>query len=212
MAKTIKTMKKTAPKKVTKGVAKPAAKEATAKKKSADNGDGDAKPGEEIDEDERAAREEAEERQELKALLSKGKEKGFLTMDEVNDALPEDMVSADQIDDVMDLFYKNDIEIVDQAAKVKIQATPQTVPAEEKDKEEEEEEVKEDAAGRSTDPVRLYLRKMGSVSLLTREGEVEIAKRIEEGELEVLEVVISSPPAIDEIMEIANRLRTGKTK
>jgi RNA polymerase primary sigma factor len=170
-----------------------------------------------MDEEERAAREEAEERQELKALLSKGKEKGFLTMDEVNENLPEDMVSADQIDDVMDLFYKNDIEIVDQAAKVKIQApTAQTKSEQEKDGEndEEEQEEKQQQAdtGRSSDPVRLYLRKMGSVSLLTREGEVEIAKRIEEGELEVLEVVISSPPALDEIMDIANKLRTGKTK
>ena len=174
------------------------------------------KSGDELDEDERAAKEEAEERLEIKALLNKGKEKGFLTMDEVSDALPEDMVSSDQIDDVMDLFYKNDIEIVDQAAKVKIQApTQQTQPNEEKDKdseEEEKEEAAESSSGRSSDPVRLYLRKMGSVSLLTREGEVEIAKRIEEGELEVLEVVISSPPALDEIMDIATRLRTGKAK
>ncbi len=185
---------------------------------SADSGDEPAKKGEELDEDERAAKEEAEERLEIKALLNKGKEKGFLTMDEVSDALPEEVVSSDQIDDVMDLFYKNDIEIVDQAAKVKIQApTQQTQNGEEKEKDSEEEEEEKEKAqeastGRSSDPVRLYLRKMGSVSLLTREGEVEIAKRIEEGELEVLEVVISSPPALDEIMDIANRLRTGKAK
>jgi len=203
--------------KVAKAEDKPSKKKA---KNAEDSGDSEApkaaKSGEELDEDERAAKEEAEERLEIKALLNKGKEKGFLTMDEVSDALPEDMVSSDQIDDVMDLFYKNDIEIVDQAAKVKIQApTQQTTPNEEKDKdnEEEAEEKEQDtSSARSSDPVRLYLRKMGSVSLLTREGEVEIAKRIEEGELEVLEVVISSPPALDEIMDIATRLRTGKAK
>jgi RNA polymerase primary sigma factor len=197
--------------------------EKKAKKSEAHDDDGPVekekpeKPGDEMDEDERAAKEEAEERLEIKALLNKGKEKGFLTMDEVNESLPDDVVSADQIDDVMELFYKNDIEIVDQAAKVKIQAPTGQQKAEgEKDNEEkedeEEEKEKADNAGRSSDPVRLYLRKMGSVSLLTREGEVEIAKRIEEGELEVLEVVISSPPALDEIMDIAAKLRSGKTK
>ncbi|MCC6811577.1 MAG: RNA polymerase sigma factor RpoD [Deltaproteobacteria bacterium] len=216
--KTKKKAVKTAPAK-----AEPAEKKSKADKK-AKKGDGadegeEKKPGsgEEMDEDERAAKEEAEERLEIKALLNKGKEKGFLTMDEVNESLPDDVVSADQIDDVMELFYKNDIEIVDQAAKVKIQApTGGQKPEGEKDsddkEDEEEEKEKQDNAGRSSDPVRLYLRKMGSVSLLTREGEVEIAKRIEEGELEVLEVVISSPPALDEIMDIAGKLRTGKTK
>jgi len=170
-------------------------------------------PVEELDEEERAAREEAEERAEMKALLNKGKEKKTTPTDEVAENVQEDVVSSDQIDDVMDLFYKNDVEVVDQAAKVKIQApTPGAGEEKEKDPNEEEEEPAEDLGTRSTDPVRLYLRKMGSVALLTREGEVEIAKRIEEGELDVLEVCISAPPAIDEIMDIAAKLRTGRAK
>jgi len=168
---------------------------------------------EDIDEEERAAREEAEERRELKALLNKGKDKSQNSgsMEELAEG-SDDIVSSDQIEDVIDLFYKSDIEVIDQGANVKIHSPTGTTGNEDKEKDSEEESEEFEGGLRSSDPVRMYLRKMGSVALLSREGEVEIAKKIEEGELEVLEVVISSPPAIDEIMDIAQRLRVGKLK
>ena len=144
-------------------------------------------------------------RPEIKALLDKGKEQGFVTMDEVNDAL-DDNVSLDQIDEVFDLFTKSDVEIVD-----KKQGAPAAKAGNALSKLKKLEDDDE-AAGKSTDPVRMYLRKMGSVPLLTREGEVEIAKRIEEGEKEVLSVVISSAIAIAEITELGEKLRAGKVR
>jgi RNA polymerase primary sigma factor len=183
-------------------------------------------PGEESEEeeeldvlDDEEEDEPTAERKEVKALLEMGREKGFLTYDDVNDNLPADIVSSDQIDDVMSMFGEHDIPVVD-AAKVgagggttgdaprPALAAPEPEP--EKDKDEEEEE--EDAAGRSNDPVRMYLRKMGSVSLLTREGEVEIAKRIEEGEKEVLRAVLHAPVAIAEIVELGDKLSKGKIR
>src|SRR5438045_3241727 len=139
----------------------------------------------------------ATERKEVKDLLALGRDKGFLTYDEVNDALPSDIVSSDQIDDVMSMFGDNDIAIVDEANKVKLPETkppePEPVAVKEEDQatpQEKAEQEEEDAYSKSNDPVRMYLRKMGSVSLLTREGEVEIAKRIEDGEKEVLDAVL----------------------
>ncbi len=136
---------------------------------------------------------------EVKALINLGKEKGFLTYDEVNDALPADIVSSDQIDDVMVMFGENDIEIVDSAQKVQI-----AKPAELHGGAEPAvaETAVEKTVGKTTDPVRLYLREMGSVSLLTREGEVEIAKRIEAGEKEVREAIVASPIAINEVLAL----------
>src|SRR5581483_5262913 len=148
--------------------------------------------------------------------LDRGREKGFLTLDEVNDALPTDIVSSEQIEDVMSMFGENDIELVDDATKVKL---PETKPPEPDapnqtaEKEEEERDEDYDAGySKGNDPVRMYLRKMGSVSLLTREGEVEIAKRIEEGEKAVMRAVLSSSLAIREILEIGDRLRKGKMR
>jgi len=151
------------------------------------------------------------ERSEVKALMERGREKGFLTYDEVNDALPSD-TSSDQIDDVMSMFGEHDIEVVDGAEKkMKLPDKPPE-PEEKAEKEEEKEEEDDAGYGKSNDPVRMYLRKMGSVSLLTREGEVEIAKRIEVGEKEVLAAVLSSSIAIHEILELGERLRKGKIR
>jgi RNA polymerase primary sigma factor len=175
---------------------------------------------EELEEGEAEGEEEAEEelpedggvlaeRSEVKALMERGREKGFVTFDEVNDALPSD-VGADQIDDVMSMFGEHDIAVVDADKKMKL---PDKPPEPEAKEEEQEEQEEEDAGyGKSNDPVRMYLRKMGSVSLLTREGEVEIAKRIEEGEKEVLAAVLSSSIAIREILDLGERLRKGKIR
>ena len=151
------------------------------------------------------------ERTEVKALMERGREKGFLTYDEVNDALPSDIVSSDQIDDVMSMFGEHDIEVVDDAKKMKLPDKPPEPEA--KTAAEEEKEEEEDAGyGKSNDPVRMYLRKMGSVSLLTREGEVEIAKRIESGQKSVLTSVLASQLAIQEILDLGERLKKGKIR
>jgi RNA polymerase primary sigma factor len=151
------------------------------------------------------------ERSEVKALMERGRDKGFLTYDEVNDALPADIVSSEQIDDVMSMFGEHDIAVVDDASKMKLPDKPPE-PADQKEEPEEKDPDEDAGYGKSNDPVRMYLRKMGSVSLLTREGEVEIAKRIEEGEKEVLASVLASSIAIKEILDLGERLEKGKIR
>jgi len=123
---------------------------------------------------------------EVEKLINLGKEKGYLTYDEVNEYLPSDILSGDQLDDVMTMFGDMEIEIIDSSKKIKYQKRKNADSAEENaEGEEEEKEVETPAVGKTNDPVRLYLREMGMVNLLTREGEVEIAKRIEAGEHQV---------------------------
>jgi RNA polymerase primary sigma factor len=160
-------------------------------------------------------------RKEVQQLIEMGKSKGFLTYDEVNDALPADMVAADQMDDVLGALGDEDIEIVDAATQVKI--APKRIveeQAEQKVSREREQapntaKTEEEVDGyysKSNDPVRMYLRKMGSVSLLTREGEVEIAKRIEQGEHMVLSAILNSPVAVREIIDLGDKLRKHKIR
>ncbi|RYE79610.1 MAG: RNA polymerase sigma factor RpoD, partial [Myxococcales bacterium] len=147
------------------------------------------------------------------------KPKGFMTYDEVNDALPHDLASSsDQLDDMIGIGDE-DIEIVDATTQVKI--APKRIAEEEAQEHKkmplrgDESAVAEDADGfysKSNDPVRMYLRKMGTVSLLTREGEVEIAKRIEDGEQKVLSAILSSPIAVREIIEIGEKLKRHKIR
>jgi RNA polymerase primary sigma factor len=145
---------------------------------------------------------------EVKQLIDLGKEKGFLTYEEVNDLLPPDIVSSDQIDDVMSMFGDMDIEIVDSAQKVKIPKIKMDLEEdEEHEGEQEEVEFEPGTLGRTSDPVRMYLREMGSVSLLTREGEVEIAKRIEVGERDVASVILNTPITVKEVISLGDRLR-----
>ncbi|HZO12615.1 MAG TPA: RNA polymerase sigma factor RpoD, partial [Polyangiaceae bacterium] len=150
----------------------------------------------------------------LQSLFETGKSRGFLTFDEVNDAIPADM-GPDQIDDVVGALTAEDIQIVDGATQVKIQ--PGRIAQEDQPKKlpvgarkDREEDV--DYYSKSNDPVRMYLRKMGSVSLLTREGEVEIAKRIEVGELKVNAAILDSPIAVREIIDIGEKLRKHKIR
>ena len=143
----------------------------------------------------------------VKQLIDIGKEKGFLTFDEVNDMLPPD-IATDQIDDVMGMFGDMDIEIVDSAQKIKIPKMKSDLDEdEEAEGESEEVEFEPGSIGRTSDPVRMYLREMGSVSLLTREGEVEIAKRIEDGERDVAGVILNTPITVKEVLSLGDRLR-----
>jgi len=144
---------------------------------------------------------------EVKHLIDLGKEKGFLTFDEVNDILPPD-IATEQIDDVMGMFGDMDIEIVDSSQKVKIPKMKIDMEEEEEiEGEAEEVEFEPGSIGRTSDPVRMYLREMGSVSLLTREGEVEIAKRIEDGERDVAGVILNTPITVKEVLLLGDKLR-----
>jgi len=146
-------------------------------------------------------------------LIELGKQKGFVTYDEVNDHMPEDVVSTDQIDGWLSVLGEHGIEVVD-GSGTRRNDTAEAAPhlSIEKEKEEEVDEDEEYAYSRTSDPVRMYLRKMGSVSLLTREGEVEIAKRIEDGERKMLQAVLNSSVAVEELLEIGERLRRGKVR
>jgi RNA polymerase primary sigma factor len=144
---------------------------------------------------------------EVEQLISMGGEKGFLTFDEVNEVPPNDIVSSDQIDDVLMMFDEMDIDVVGDLQGLKVE--------EEKVLEKEEEggdELEIETFGRTTDPVRMYLREMGSVCLLTREGEVEIAKRIESGKKEILSVVLNCPMAVKEVVNLGNAVKAGKVE
>jgi RNA polymerase primary sigma factor len=140
-------------------------------------------------------------------LINMEGEKGFLTFDESNDIPSNDIVSSDQIDDVLMMFDEMDIDVVDDLQGLKVE--------EEKAMEKEEEEgdeIEVETFGRATDPVRMYLREMGSVSLLTREGEVEIARRIESGKREVLSVVLNCPMAVKEVINLGSMIKAGKVE
>lgn len=144
---------------------------------------------------------------EVQHLISVGKEKGYLTYDELNNALPEDIISSDEMDSIMIMFGEMDIDIVDHVEEESYQKL-----LAEEEVEEEEKEEKEIGIGvaRTDDPVRLYLKEMGDVSLLSREGEIEIAKRIEEGKKEIESIIFSMPFTINEVISLGEKLKAGK--
>ena len=148
---------------------------------------------------------------EINKLISLGKEKGYLTYEEVNDVLPSNVVTPDQIDDLMHLFGENGIDIVDTTVKGEI------VAAAKGDRGKEGEDGASTPASKSDsvsidDPVRLYLREMGTISLLTRKGEVEIAKRIEAGQNEVLTAVASCAVTTREIVIMADQIKNREIR
>ena len=144
---------------------------------------------------------------EINQLVSQGKEKGYLTYEEVNDVLPSDVVTPEQIDDLMALFAENEIAIVDTSTK------GEKIAAAKGDKKEGADEDVATAKSDSVsidDPVRLYLREMGTISLLTRKGEVEIAKRIEAGQNEVLAAVANCGVTIREFISLTEQVKNGE--
>ena len=150
--------------------------------------------------------------EDLRRLISIGKEKGYLTYDEVNRVLPEELVSSEKIDDMMMIFDEMDIEIIDSSQKGKVLKEKIGKDAEHLDEEEDTLPLEEDAGGRVTDPVKMYLREMGMVCLLTREGEVEIAKRIEQGEQEVIDAIIDTPIGVKEILNLKGKIAQDKLR
>ena len=143
---------------------------------------------------------------EVKKLIDIGKEKGYLTYDELNDILPADIVSADQIDDVMSIFGEMDIEVVDSNQRVVLAGQGDEAPDDDEEEREVEADSDGDLTGKTGDPVRMYLREMGTVSLLSREGEVVIAKEIEEGDKQVVDEVLSCPSALHYVLGLAEKI------
>ena len=147
---------------------------------------------------------------EFKKLILLGEEKGFLTYDDVNDMLPPDVTSSDQIDDIIMLFGEKNIDIIDteQGEKLVVKKTAEDIvpskfpvtlsPV--------------PGVGKTGDPVKMYLREMGSVSLLSREGEVEIAKKIEEGARETMGAIFRLSVSIKEVFNIGEKLLTGEIR
>jgi RNA polymerase primary sigma factor len=141
----------------------------------------------------------------IKKLIDAGKEKGYLTYDQVNDLIPGDIQSPDDLDDLLTTIGTQGIDVLD---------ATKGLPSEQKFEElEEGEDVELDltpgALEKTNDPVRMYLREMGTVPLLTREGEVEIAKRIERGQIRVLKALSRSPIVIKEILSLGEDLKRG---
>ncbi|MBZ4659952.1 MAG: polymerase sigma70 factor [Desulfacinum sp.] len=149
--------------------------------------------------------------EDLKRLITVGKEKGYLTYDELNEVLPEDLVTPEKLDDMMMIFDEMNIEIVDSDQQVKV--VPERLSEDQDEDDDGEDAVADlDAESRVTDPVKMYLREMGQVSLLTREGEVEIAKRIEAGEREVFNAIMESSLGVAEVLTIKEDLKNGDLK
>jgi RNA polymerase primary sigma factor len=152
--------------------------------------------------------------QQIQALIAEGKKKGFLTFDELNKALPSEVNTPEQIEEIIVIFDQLDIDIVDEKLSLGIEIAEDDG---EEPKEEEKLELAEDEDGadyssRSNDPVRMYLREMGAVGLLDRDGEVYIAKKIEAGELEVMYALVEVPVAVEELVRVGEDLKKGRMK
>ncbi|MFA7240553.1 MAG: RNA polymerase sigma factor RpoD [Sulfuricellaceae bacterium] len=147
----------------------------------------------------------------LKNLITLGKERGYLTYAEINDHLPDDMVDAEQIESIITTFNDMGVQVYDEAPDAEslllVEQTPAVVDAAEVEEQAEQALSTVDSVfGRTTDPVRMYMREMGSVELLTREGEIEIAKRIEDGLKHMIIAISACPTTIVEIIDSAGKV------
>jgi RNA polymerase primary sigma factor len=165
-----------------------------------------------------ASEEELERRRtKLKTLIKNGKDRGFLTYAEINDHLPENIVDPEAIEGIIGTFNDMGIAVYEHAPDAETLLLSDNVATVTSD---DEAEAAAEAAlstvdsdfGRTTDPVRMYMREMGSVELLTREGEIEIAKRIEDGLKDMIQAISACPVTIAEIISAANRIQNDETK
>jgi len=149
----------------------------------------------------------------LKTLFKLGKERGYLTYAEINDHLPENVVEAEQIESIVSTFNDMGIAIYEQAPDTETLLLTSNAPAADDDDAEEQAEAAlqtvDSEFGRTTDPVRMYMREMGTVELLTREGEIVIAKKIEEGLRDIVMAISACPVTIAEVLDCATKIREG---
>ena len=152
--------------------------------------------------------------QQLKELIARGKEQGYLTYAEVNDHLPNDIVDPDQIEDIVNMINDMGIAVHEKAPDAEsLILTDATATDDDGAEEAEAALASVDAEfGRTTDPVRMYMREMGTVELLTRQGEIEIAKRIEDGLNQVKYHMVHFPPTDEALLEVAGRVLGGETR
>ena len=154
----------------------------------------------------------------LKNLIKLGKERGFLTYSEINDHLPDDLVDAEQIEAIISTFGDMGIQVYDQAPdqeQLLIAADAAPVAQPDEDVEEQAEaalSTVDSEFGRTTDPVRMYMREMGSVELLTREGEIEIAKRIEDGLRHMIQAISACPTTVKDILDLADKVEKDEMR
>ncbi len=154
--------------------------------------------------------------QQLKELIARGKEQGYLTYAEVNDHLPNDIVDPEQIEEIVNMINDMGIAVHEKAPDVDSITLSETAVS----NDDEDAAVEAEAAlasvdaefGRTTDPVRMYMREMGTVELLTRQGEIEIAKRIEDGLNQVKYHMAHFPPTIEKLIEVADAVGAGETR
>ena len=154
-------------------------------------------------------------RQRLKMLIKLGKTRGYLTHAEINDHLPDKLVDAETLEVVVSMLNDMGVAVYEQtpdAETLLLNNTGQSATTEEEAEEEAEAALStvDSEFGRTTDPVRMYMREMGTVELLTREGEIEIAKRIEGGLMDMMEAISGSPATIAEVLGMAAEIREGK--
>ncbi|MBF0612746.1 MAG: RNA polymerase sigma factor RpoD [Magnetococcales bacterium] len=151
----------------------------------------------------------------MKRLVDRGKERGFLTFDEVNDIIPSEVNSADQIEDVVSILDDMGINLVDapeegELEKISVTESMDDINSGDFDPTLTEAAIDDLDLGKTDDPVRMYLREMGSVDLLTREGEIDIAKRIEAGRNEVIAAICDAPATFQQIVLLADKLRNNE--
>jgi RNA polymerase primary sigma factor len=152
----------------------------------------------------------------LKNLIVLGKDRGYLTYAEINDSLPDDMLDAEQIEGIISMINDMGIAVYDEApdaeALLMTDATPTVADEDVVEEAEAALSTVDSEFGRTTDPVRMYMREMGSVELLTREGEIEIAKRIEDGLKHMIQAISSCPTTIEAILEMADRIERDELR
>ncbi|WP_395686971.1 RNA polymerase sigma factor RpoD [Caenimonas koreensis] len=168
-----------------------------------------------LDETVLSEEEMAKRRQRLKTLITLGKTRGYLTHSEITDHLPEKLVDAETLEVVVTMLNDLGVAVYEQTPDAEMLLLNNTTPTSATVEEAEEEaeaalSTVDSEFGRTTDPVRMYMREMGTVELLTREGEIEIAKRIEGGLMAMMEAISASPATIAEILRLANEIREGK--
>jgi RNA polymerase primary sigma factor len=154
-------------------------------------------------------------RQRLKMLIKLGKTRGYLTHAEISDHLPDKLVDAETLEVVVSMLNDMGVAVYEQTPDAETLLLTNTGPTAATEEEAEEEaeaalSTVDSEFGRTTDPVRMYMREMGTVELLTREGEIEIAKRIEGGLMAMMEAISASPATIHEILKMAGEIREGK--